>query len=252
LSYRQALGLLAEPKAETATEQSTEMPIAWFVDAGLLNDDHAAELFKIRGVIGNDPVTEFNENADKLVASEHAPAALVQLRPEGQVILFDLGDPLVDAVNEFFRYVRRCGWRIPAWERIAFWWACFATRSRMRAGDLARAIDNWGERFACAVVYLETNKEPAGGGALHRWWWACWHDLRHAGVLDRVRNPVTSEDDDRILNAYGVLFRVNAFVYPSEVQNLLRRHREEDDSLTNEEKQHAEWFTESPEYYRPF
>jgi len=222
--------MLAQPKTAPAVEQT---PVDWFTEEALLTADHVHELYAIREVMGEDIDMQFNRM--ELPFSDHGDAAIIlhRLAPEQRAALYRPGDAVLGLLNRFFAHSNTHDCRLPAWQCAAFWWGCLAVQLEIRAGDLARGVDAWLQRFASAVavVFPESGLGPDGG----RWFQEARADLHHAGCEARVLEghmPLFER-------AIELVCKTNTVVPPLAIQDLLRRLEDRDDTLSEAEQKAA-------------
>lgn len=211
-------------------------PIQFYLDKGCISEGHARQLLRLKKVFGDIEADyefwqENNITADS-ITPKGAYYVIYGAQPEGtpywypveliknQTLEDERALLLMESSKVFTDYVIKCSYKIKRWEVVAYWFASLTTDTVASVAALKTAISGWIERFYSAIVYIDSNISPKkyetpSQKIAHRRYWACWGDLRHAGVLGSVLNK---DESELILRSYDSVIKDERLTEPSNFQ----------------------------------
>lgn len=162
--------------------------LTYYMGKGILTENHIRQVLKIKEIYPPDLKRHFSKelNADSIDDEEAATFFLVQLRPEGKVILLKAGLVQLEACKLFADYVSKHNGEVDQWLVAAFWWTNAAVLFPLNVAELTTAINSWQERYWDAVSIWQLNYKKNGVPEtkdLQEEYWGFWEDLKHSGSL---------------------------------------------------------------------
>jgi hypothetical protein len=258
LSYRDAVALLSATAAdaEVPAEDAVPPALAYYREAGLLNDDALSQVLDLAGDYGPDLTTPFNFTAVPPISSpDDAWWQFNMGRPLDHPTLWPLprmdGGVAVDhvvteAAKRFEQDARARHGSLPHWEVTAFWFASQMIRLAARVPKvatqftsvLAHHLKVWRESFRTALAWMlcygttEDGVVSPSQAEERAIWWGYHSDLRHSGALEAAGVVY------RGLNAYlgiknslweglGMIGREGSYLLPSSWQRGVGREQDE-------------------------
>jgi ParB/RepB/Spo0J family partition protein len=227
-------------------------PIVVYLEGKALTEGHARQLLKIRQWYGCELTREFPGLRETLATkdweaetSKHVCLLLCGLRPEKEpdylpVFLYPRSTAAESstfaAYRAFCEDLQLRDPAVPQWEVVAFWWAAAVVLGELSVSALDRALERWHRRILSALTYWDLRWRTTGHcnapqwaseRAEAMWYWSCWGDLRHAGLLTAAIRREVPTNLQKDANEW--VYREGAFVYPSQLQ---RRYAESSEEMT--------------------
>ena len=199
--------------------------IQFFVQQGLLTENHVRQLAKLKGIYGESLMVPLDNRCDKewfIKADKEfdgywTAILLSFMRPEEHTLMMDLKthEPIFSACQVFLESVSKHNFIIPQWELASFWWACMAVHYEMPVSTLNMVIDNYKERYESGLLWQagiseeSRLKEPAKDDSLWKksLWAGFYGDMSRSNSLHI--EPDIERLKRRIVSDVGFVFPTN-------------------------------------------
>jgi ParB-like nuclease domain len=175
---------------------TTPTPLTHFLESGTLTENHLRQALRLKAIVGKeieDGAFVWGEaSPTKVLDEEFAFILSAHMRPYGVgVVPMARGEELTSTMQKWWDYVSKHNSAPPLWERLAFWYLCYMAGNKCSVASSVVMINKFEDTLYSNVASAATDlKEEFGGTRRNPWGpykWAIYHDLKHAGVWNALR-----------------------------------------------------------------